>query len=1319
MYEMTREMVDEYIAWWENKDAYPDYTIPEEILNWPAHGDISKNQSFYLAPFFDNNGDGSYDPYSGDYPYYDLSGELCGTKTPTAEEEWGGLIPNSSVLSDQVLKGDQTLWWIFNDKGNIHSNTTGTPIGVEVRAQAFAFSTNDVINNMSFYSYEIINRSTYTLTDTYFSQWVDTDLGDATDDYVGCDVERGLGFCYNGDDVDGDGQPWAYGTNPPAIGVDFFQGPYIDADGEDNAPFDGDCSIFDFNAPAGSANDGSAINGINFGDGIIDNERFGMRRFVYHNNASSGAAGPYQHDPEYAIEYYNYLKGIWRDNSKMIYGGNAHASAGGYQPATECDFMFPGNTDPCNWGTDGTPPNGPVYWTEETANNQIGDRRFMQSAGPFTLEPGAVNYITVGIPWARAQRGGALASVEKLKVADDKCQALFDNCFQVVNGPNAPDLTIRELDKKLIVYITNRFVNNTGNNFQERYEEIDPSITSPDTLSADERYDSTYVFEGYKIYQLVSPDVSPSELDDPDQAQLVFQCDVDNGVGEIINYIYNPDLDADVPTLMVNGADKGIVHTFTLTEDAFSNAPLTNHKQYYFTAVAYGYNNYMTYNPDPEAQTETANFYGQKLPYLEGRKNIQTYTGIPHKNMSDLELQSGYGDGIAVTRIQGVGNSGNYLKVAEGAYDELIAKGVYDTSMTIFDDSYPILRELNYEAGYAPLSIKVVDPLNVKDGEFLVVLDSLIRYQLTNVTGTPNVGEGGDTASVYVADWYLKDLATGEVYKSDTTIIRNNEQLFLDMGISIQLKQTFRPGPAIAGKVQVGESASGTPEYDPLAVNLAENNGFIGGNMYFEDTLTQWLAGVPDNDASPTGLLDWIRSGINKQQDVGTGDLDLSDVSLGPDDMGYAADPRSVFENVIGGTWAPYKLCATTKQIQTGVGYYGKTNGFYHSSDYFSRKLANWEALASVDVVITADSTKWTRCPVLEMSPYPENAEGGAKPFLKRQAPSVNVHGEAGVESSDPLLNSNYIDSVGMGWFPGYAVNVETGERLNMAFGEDSYLYQENGRDMLWNPTPTVYPVVPYPGGGSTFDLENPVLGGKHYVYVFAHDTIAPANIPFGITYAMPPYDAGNSLQEMLDSTQIHPYVNPMVTTPAEFAMAAAMWAWIPLGDTSNWLNNDVKIELRVNKPYDRFNTGISNIEDYTVDGVDLTDGFPVYKFKTDGVAPVVKDKPAVDKDLDLITVVPNPYYGYSEYEENQLDNRIKLVNLPEVCTITIYNVSGTLVRQFKKDNQSTQLDWDLKNFAGIPISGGNYYMHIKAPDKGERVIKWFGALRPIDLNAF
>ena len=97
----------------------------------------------------------------------------------------------------------------------------------------------------------------------------------------------------------------------------------------------------------------------------------------------------------------------------------------------------------------------------------------MQSAGPFTLKPGAVNYITVGVPWAKAISGGPWASVELFRVVDDKCQALFENCFKVIDGPDAPDLTFRELDREVMIYISN---SPSSNNYLEEYKELDPQI---------------------------------------------------------------------------------------------------------------------------------------------------------------------------------------------------------------------------------------------------------------------------------------------------------------------------------------------------------------------------------------------------------------------------------------------------------------------------------------------------------------------------------------------------------------------------------------------------------------------------------------------------------------------------------------------------------------------------------------------------------------------------------------------------------------------------------------------------------------------------
>lgn len=118
------------------------------------------------------------------------------------------------------IKGDQALWFVYNDIGNIHSETQGVPIGLQLKTTAFAFTTNDEVNNMTFYTTEISNFGE-PVKDCYFGQWIDPDLGNYADDYVGCDTTRNLGYCYNGDDDD-EGI-LGYGAHPPTVGLDFLK----------------------------------------------------------------------------------------------------------------------------------------------------------------------------------------------------------------------------------------------------------------------------------------------------------------------------------------------------------------------------------------------------------------------------------------------------------------------------------------------------------------------------------------------------------------------------------------------------------------------------------------------------------------------------------------------------------------------------------------------------------------------------------------------------------------------------------------------------------------------------------------------------------------------------------------------------------------------------------------------------------------------------------------------------------------------------------------------------------------------------------------
>lgn len=1342
LYTMTRAEVDNFV------NGGP--TTPN-ILAWPGNGDVSKNQARSLAPFVDKNGDGFYDPSSGDYPAYDVNN--------LAEKDALGFCKTK-------LYGDQTLFWVFNDKGGIHTETQGVPIGVEVRAQAFGFKTNDEINNMTFYSYQIHNRSSYQLNKTYFTIWVDSDLGYYLDDYVGCDVQRGLGYIYNADAYD----ETAAGTNgyldfPPSLGCDFFKGPLADSgDGIDNDQ-----------------------------DGLVDEagETIQMSRFTYYNN-NIGAFPPQTTNPDLAIHYYNFMTGFWKDGSPFTQGGNAY-----------------GGTAPAQFVYDGDPVAG-TGWTEKGAGNLAGDRRFLQSAGPFTLKPGAVNDITFGMPWAQSpNKGGNIESVKLLKVADDKAQALFDNCFKLLDGPEAPDMTIQEVNNELIVYLTNRKGSNNYKYYNNDYKEEDITILSDPTspIPALNNPDKNYRFEGYIVYQVKDDKVTSTDLSDRTKAKPIFQCDLQNNVTRLVNYVQDNTLGALVPKEMVDGENKGIASTFRITEDAFAtseNKKLINNRTYYFIAVAYAYNNYLTYAPDvPVSVNPAANLLGQKRPYLEGRK-IKRAAGIPHN--TDMEkdgtvTQSGYGFGPKITRIEGQGNGGNMLT--------LTAQSENDIVNNFFK------ADVTYENAQGPIGIRVVDPLNVKDANFTFrFINNKYSSQLTSTPTTPQTsvnvmpsaipnstngttGNGSNSAMLNVdnVSWELKDLtnnvtyhpnepspstSTASAYYKDTlyqTIKVGNEFYFPDLGFSINVKQVADPGESLNSLTDMTSLDS---EYEGPTPGT-----FLGASITYVNGEANWLS--PLKDADGTNPTNWILSGNNKS--VGFEDAYYSKGSDGKVKAFY--DPQKQFGNVLGGTWAPYCLSASYYTLTPGISanpsrVYGGPgfDGEVWNQDAFLKSTNGLTAITnnkpnvnncdlrkvgSVLIVYTKDPSKWTRCVVLEMQEKSALSEGFAPFFSPRRHASVDKNGNPGdgVVSMTDENDADFISSTGMGWFPGYAINLETGERLNMAFGEDSYQKENNGNDMLWNPTANAN--FPYSYS----------FGGKHFVYVFGGNSVSGKfqntnvynwePLLVGKDYGVGRYDYSKRIMDILSnffsSASFFNAVSGNFMSAFSAVERDIMWVSVPMVRPGVSFKNpkdmpsDVRMQINVSKPYrygysgvitttaqayNSFNriTSVNSPSLLTTDvsATPQNGNFPMYSFNTSDISTLFSQGAVVKNALDLIKVVPNPYYGSSSYETNRIDNRVRITNLPNKCTIKIFTMNGTLVRTIKRDvtgqediylgktgtgsdivqaKRLSYVDWDLKNQNSISVASGLYIFHIDAPGYGEKIVKWFGVMRPLDVQNY
>jgi hypothetical protein len=392
-----------------------------------------------------------------------------------------------------------------------------------------------------------------------------------------------------------------------------------------------------------------------------------------------------------------------------------------------------------------------------------------------------------------------------------------------------------------------------------------------------------------------------------------------------------------------------------------------------------------------------------------------------------------------------------------------------------------------------------------------------------------------------------------------------------------------------------------------------------------------------------------------------------------------------------------------------------------------------------------------------------------------RRSPSVDKNGRKAGDAGYNASEGGFTDSAGvqiatptgMGWFPGYAINLETGERLNMAFGEDSYLPLENGTDMQWNPTSTMYS-----------NQGDPIFGGKHYIYIFGRNystattSIYPANdlLMAGQLRDIPRYDKGLAMYKLFRAS-----ANASSTVASEGykreIYTDAMWVNIPLlAPGHSRFETEVKVRLRVTKAYAKYGTGtqvsrtgLTAGQHYFVEagpikhnGVTFNTGTSftavnsnftdtitspnviaynysvlttvnkangIYEFNTADIETHTGDAETAKDALDLINIVPNPYYAYSQYEKTTLDNIVKVTNLPAKCTVSIYTLNGNLVRRFNKDDSGaeakTSLDWDLKNEARIPVASGLYIIHVDVPEVGEKILKWFGVMRPLDIEAY
>jgi len=481
------------------------------------------------APFVDVNNDGQYDPL------VDIAGMKNASQTI--------FMTCTDAFIDQKNPGEG------------FGGGVNTPLlYAEVHFTAWCYS-GPGLEDLQFINWVIINKGNRPWERTWISVVVDPDLGNADDDYIGCDTTLNLGFCYNGDNDDP-----VYGVNPPAFGMDYFKSPIIRA----------------------------------------TNDTLGLTSFTFFTN-TSGSPPPCESDPngEPYPAYLN-MQGFKKDSTAYVdplqpTGGNCYKKV---------KFVYPGDPEPntgwtefkgslrnCGGDSCGTP----------IQVNAPADRRFIFSSGrlDFVVNPNDTQNVVLAQFAARGSSN--VNSVTRLKSLSKTAQLIYDNNFNVTPPPPAPEVTYSFTPT--VSGLCN--ITLTWSDISETFRYWDTIFYTPDDSNI-------YYFEGYEIYEIsrfaqTVPDFTKPETIDPTNIALVDIFDKRNNVGIIIDtfstgvtingneqfapYPIVPPYKLGVPA---NFPNSGISRSITLTKTQFPNnyggqTSFIYGQEYRFAVVAYAY----------------------------------------------------------------------------------------------------------------------------------------------------------------------------------------------------------------------------------------------------------------------------------------------------------------------------------------------------------------------------------------------------------------------------------------------------------------------------------------------------------------------------------------------------------------------------------------------------------------------------------------------------------------------------------------------------------------------------------------------------------
>lgn len=917
--------------------------------------------------------------------------------------------------------------------------------------------------------------------------------------------------------------------------------------------------------------------------------------FFINGNTTFGDPNLTSNGPDGTQQWYNLMRGLVSTTGQPF-------------PAA-----VTGGTNFCYWG-DPVTGVGPTFIGAARVSAPA-DVRMCLISGPFSMAAGDTQQVVVAE--LGAEGSDYLSSVSYLKYYADINRTDYDYLFNLPSAPPAPKVNVAQLNGEIIL----SWGDSASNAVEEHFS------------------DKGYAFQGYNVWQL--------STNSPNGARRLATYDLNTSQGIIQDLAFDAATGYVIEKPVEFGTHSGLEHSITITQDAFTNTPIVNDRDYYFAVTAYSYNGAGGVEP---------NYLESPISgYIQDARAQTLSPGVTAPS-----------EGAFSNVAHSAGNSEAVVNVNVVAPDSLTG---HQYQMSFHDETYSLGADQIWTDVTAAAASRRAANKKAKFGQIQDLTGSSVSSTVSwsEKKGSIDVHFLPDVEGDALCDGIALQLPAGVVLDTTYDPISNN---------------TGNPIPWYFNKTTNTIFYGDSSVYNnPTDTSKRSLNGTFAGGEDILITLHPALVPIMVNytmydDNEGATLVDV--SGI----DTVAGPIALKTVTQHQWNLMDLTSKSTVLSN---------------QTIISGADLYDqaaffKANGF-DGPGGSSGTLAYNVGVAPVVVngfTVSLAGSYFAPTGISEDTTNGKNvsASNGGVEFVY-------------ISGGDTMDVTDYRD---FGVSPATALNSLGAGTTDLKTLEENYELKWTG--VLGDTTINGLTVVITKSGGSMaslYKVTNYTLGHHPLNPNPGSNTPFLIRIPFevwnttkheqinllvrdrNVSGLNDPTQNGFQVWNTRDRMYVWPVdtkydPTTVLTASSPAAADSATWNWVFMKS--------------------QFHTGDDIIFHYNRN---IVIGSDTYTFTL--------PKPAYSSTLakqgiGQINVFPNPYFGFNKLESDKYDRWVRFTHLPQQATVRIFSLAGILVRTLTKNDNTQFLDWNLLNESKLPVASGMYVAYVDCPGLGTKTLK-------------